>query len=257
MVGGTMLKYYEEQDYPIVKYDSYKKIGSMNEVNQADVIFVCVPTPYLKGFGYSLKEVHNALSQIKPGKKVVLRSTVLPLTTKKLQEQYYNLKLFFNPEFLTEATAQFNFENPILQVVGYADKELHFYTQGIINVLPKGKYQIICDSDKAESIKMARNVLSATRVIILNEIYDILHKKGIDYEQIREGLIALAEVPSLHLDVIHKGGRGAGGKCLEKELSAFTEFGKLSNRPSKIIELANEINKKLLKKYPKDDSPSS
>jgi len=255
-----MLKYYEKQDYPIVKYDSYKKIGSMNEVNQADVIFVCVPTPYLKGFGYSLKEVHNALSQINFGKSVVLRSTLLPGTTKKLSEKYPNLDLFFNPEFLSEATAQENFDNPVLQIIGISDMESQEekdFATDLLFVLPNGKNNLVVRWEVAESIKMARNVLSATRVVILNEIYDILNKKNICYDDVKKGLEALCEVPSKHIDVIHKGGRGAGGKCLEKELSAFTEFGKLSNRPSKIIELANEINKKLLKKYPKDDSPSS
>src|SRR3989344_5392060 len=83
MVGGAMLRYLRKKEgLGIFTYDKGKNEGSQEEVNKAEVVFVCVPTPYLKdGKGFDLSFVEETLSWLEGEKTVVVKSTVLPGTT--------------------------------------------------------------------------------------------------------------------------------------------------------------------------------
>ena len=49
---------------------------------------------------------------------LLLRSTVVPGTSKKFQDKYQNLRIVFNPEFLTERSAFFDFINQSRIILG-------------------------------------------------------------------------------------------------------------------------------------------
>ena len=70
MVGGTLVRYLEECGHSVKKYDPPKGIGSVEEINSTDIIFVCVPTPYSEIGGYDLTYVRDSLNIIKAGKIV-------------------------------------------------------------------------------------------------------------------------------------------------------------------------------------------
>lgn len=231
MVGGTMARYFPDA----ILYDPPK--GLNGDLNQADTIFLCLPTPYKTG-GYDLNAIEEVMGLLKPGKTVVVRSTVLPGTTDALQARYEGIVLY-NPEFLTEATAYENFTNPYLQVVGGPSDA----ASQVLELLPQGKESFVTNRYSAEAIKICRNVLSASKVVVLNELYDNL--KG-NWGDIEQGLTALAKIPSYHLSVHHKGGRGAGGKCLRKELNAVADA-----FDSEIVQTIRDKNEWLLKTFPK------
>ncbi len=46
MVGGAVKRYFESKGAPLLAYDKFKNIGSLEEVNKADIFFICVPTPH-------------------------------------------------------------------------------------------------------------------------------------------------------------------------------------------------------------------
>ncbi|GAI10197.1 unnamed protein product [marine sediment metagenome] len=108
MVGGALKNYFEKKGIKPLLYDKGKNLGSIKEVNQADIIFICVPTPFDKEKGFDLSFIEAACQNISGGKIVVIKSTVLPGTTEKLQKKYPQHKFLFNPEFLSEATADFD-----------------------------------------------------------------------------------------------------------------------------------------------------
>ena len=95
MVGGAMLRYLQKKDgLEIFTYDKGKNEGSPEEVNKAEIVFVCVPTPYLKdGGGFDLSYVEETLAWLNGEKVVVIKSTVLPGTTEMLQKKYPQHKL--------------------------------------------------------------------------------------------------------------------------------------------------------------------
>ena len=100
MVGGALKGYFISVGVTPFTYDKGKNEGSIEEVNKADVIFVCVPTPYDDAVGgFDLSYVGEALRAIQGEKIVVLKSTIVPGTTAALQKEYPHLKILYNPEF--------------------------------------------------------------------------------------------------------------------------------------------------------------
>ena len=93
-------------------------------VNKSDFIFLSVPTPANKNGSINTDILRKALSDIENahnGEKensILIRSTVVPGTTWSLQESFPNLNLLFNPEFLTERSANFDFINQSRFVIG-------------------------------------------------------------------------------------------------------------------------------------------
>ena len=92
-------------DYEVRVYDKdpSKSVDSIEEtVNKSEFIFLSVPTPSNKDGSMNLDIVEQALQDISDVNEsqsniVLLRSTVTPGTTRKLQEKYPNLRLVFNP----------------------------------------------------------------------------------------------------------------------------------------------------------------
>jgi len=110
MVGTPLKRYFEElkgyvrgKDLYLFDIDSRK--GFSDDINYADVIFVCVPTPKDPDGKANIGAVESAVSGIRGEKIVIIKSTVPPGTTEFLQERYPRHKILFNPEFLTERRA--------------------------------------------------------------------------------------------------------------------------------------------------------
>ena len=111
--------------------DKSKSLHSLEDVvAYSDFIFLSVPTPSNEDGSINLSYVEDALQEISeinseldlvgsPVESLVLiRSTVTPGTTEKLQQKYQNLDLVFNPEFLTERSANFDFINQNRYILG-------------------------------------------------------------------------------------------------------------------------------------------
>lgn len=257
MVGKALSKVL---DCPII-YDPPKKIGSVEELNTAEVVFICVPTP---GEG-DISIVEDVVSKIKTGKiyhhpvedlndiedyakTIVIKSTVPPGTTDYLQEKYPQHKFLFNPEFLTEARADEDMIRPDTQLIGYTDKSYSVATD-ILNLLPKAPFERIVPAKEAEMAKYFRNTWFTTKVIFANQIYDLCQKIGVDYDVVKECASADRRMTGTsHLEIWHKGYRGAGGSCLPKDLDALLKFAKDKGSQLELLEKVREINKTLCKK---------
>ncbi len=87
MVGEALKNYFEKKGIKPFLYDKGKNLGSVEEVNQADVIFICVSTPFNKEKGFDLSFVEDVCHNITSEKIIVIKSTVLPGTTEKLQKK--------------------------------------------------------------------------------------------------------------------------------------------------------------------------
>lgn len=242
VLGNAMKQYFSQAKI----YDKYNQIDPLEEVLGQEIIFICVPTPYIEGRGFDLTEMNNVfanLSDLKD-KIVVIRSTVLPGTTRSYQEKYPNLKVLFNPEFLTEATAVEDFLHPDKQIVGHTEKTAEV-AQEILDILPEAPFKKNMRSEEAEMVKYMVNNYYALKVIFANQIYDICQAAGIDYEMVKEGFAADKRISESHLQVIHKGYRGFGGKCLRKDVYSLIDFAEKNGVDFGLLKKAKEINLKL------------
>ncbi|MBI4120926.1 MAG: UDP-glucose/GDP-mannose dehydrogenase family protein [Parcubacteria group bacterium] len=242
MVGGAVARVFKD---PIL-YDPHKGLGSLKEVNQADAVFICVPTPYdeEKG-GFDLSIVREAVNGLLPGKIVVIKSTVLPGTTELLQKEYPQQKFIFNPEFLTEETADQDMRYPDRQIVGYT-KESYSIAGDFMQILPLASFERILPATEAEMVKYFSNTWFGTKVVFANQMYDICEALGIDYDRVKDATAADKRIGRSHLTVFHKGYRGYGGKCIPKDTRALIQKAHELGVDIGLLERVEEINNKLV-----------
>ena len=103
--------------------DSNKSQNTLEEVmSESDFIFLSVPTPSNADGSINLDIVDKALEEINNfndrGNIILLRSTMIPGSTRNFQQKYPKLNLVFNPEFLTERSANFDFINQSRFIIG-------------------------------------------------------------------------------------------------------------------------------------------
>jgi len=253
MVGGALGRYFQMiRGIEPVIYDPKKGHDSMEEVNKSDLIFICVPTPYdeEKG-GFDLSFVEDSFSKIEGDKTIVVKSTVLPGTTEKFQERYPQHRLAFNPEFLTEATADHDMQNPDRQIVGYTSRSQHI-AGDIMRFLPVAPFQRYMPATEAEMVKYFGNTMYSTKVVFANQIYDLCQKLGVDYDKIKDAVAADKMIGPSHLEVFHKGYRGYGGKCLPKDTRALIQLDKRLGSEMELLKKVEEINNELVDEAKKE-----
>ncbi len=234
-VGRVVAEWFKP-DNPII-FDKY--LGRQANINEADIVFVCVPTPYNNGFDDS--EVIDVLSRLKRKQTVVIKSTVIPGSTDKYQRRFPELKILFNPEFLVEKTAMENFIHPDRQIIGYTKKSKDV-ARNIIEILPPALLEIVCGAREAEMAKYVNNAFLATKLIFFEEIYDICRGKKIDYKMVRQIVAGDQRIGMSHTGIGMDGKRGFDGKCLPKDLSALIDFAKRASLLKTIKKLNERYN---------------
>lgn len=252
MVGGALKSYFDKKGVKLFLYDKGKNLGSIKEVNQADIIFICVPTPFDKEKGFDLSFIEEACQNISGEKIVVIKSTVLPSTTEKLQKKYPHHKFLFSPEFLTELTADQDMNYPDRQIIGYT-KESYNIAGDVIQILPLAPFERIMPATEAEVVKYFGNTWFSTKVIFANQMNNLCQKLGIDYERIMEAAAADKRIGRSHLEVIHKGYQGYGGKCLPKDIRALIQFAEQQGVDLKLHKIVEKINNELMERQGIED----
>lgn len=230
MVGTPLKRYFEEKrgyvrGRDLFLYDIDSRKGYDDDPNEADIIFIAVPSPSRADGSVEINPVISALARLKSRKTAVIKSTVPPGTTERLQKRFPYLKILFNPEFLTEKNAWNDFLKPDRQIVGFTRKS-RAVSSKVFALLPAPPFSALARKYKftateAELIKYAANVYLARRVVFANVIADVAAKLGADYENVRRGLAADKRIGDSHLDVCYHGYRGFGGYCFPKDARAF------------------------------------
>jgi len=212
--------------------DNRKTINTIEDtINSSDYVFVGVPTPmeHVDGGKIDLSimdSVFEDISRINKNDKTVfiIKSTVVPGTTRRYQEKYENLRIVFNPEFLTERSANLDFINTSRIILGGAQGDVDAVERLYRDRFPYTKI-IKTDPTSAEFIKYMCNCFFATKISFMNEMYLMSEKLGTDWDNIMDGFISDGRIGNSHIEVPgHDGDLGFGGKCFPKDLNAFIEF---------------------------------
>lgn len=225
MVGGNLDKFFKSEGIQAGHYDPPKGLKDPSVLDRADVIFIAVPTPfYLDGQGFDTSFLYEAIQAIpSEGKILVIKSTVLPGTTDKMQEQYPRHRFLFNPEFLTEQRAEWDTYHPERQIVGYT-KQSECDAQAVLGLLPRAGFERVVPAMTAELVKYFGNAFYALKVTYANQMYDLCQELGIDYQHVLDCVGAEPWIGRQHLVVHHRGYRGYGGKCLPKDVRALLQL---------------------------------
>jgi UDPglucose 6-dehydrogenase len=245
VLGSVVSSYFEAKGHDVKVYDKFKALGSLDAVNAAEVVFICVPTPYLDERGFDVSAVEDSIQALDGAKTIVIRSTVPPGTTVSLQDRFPRHRLFFNPEFLREKTAQQDFLRPDRQIVGYCGDQ-QAEAARLLAMLPRAPYEKTVPTTVAELIKMGTNAFLALKVIFGNQIYDVADALAVDYDDVRAGIAADPRIGASHLDVFDSGYRGYGGKCLPKDTLGLIDLAESLGTPVDLLRAASAINEELV-----------
>ena len=156
---------------------------------------------------------------------MVIKSTVPPGSCDFYLDKF-NLRVVFNPEFLRESTTpNEDFENQDTIVIGTESTKDYDLVKGMYEkvAVPHARYyHTTCR--EAEMIKTAQNTMLASRVALANMVYDACEENDIDYQKVKEIAFNNFEILGPHMVQVPgpDGKRGFGGKCLPKDIRAFS-----------------------------------
>lgn len=224
-VGKNIADDFERRGYRVVRYAKEPQylIGRAR-IKRADIVFIAVPTPTTpEGFDDSI--VHEVLSLVGKGKIAVIKSTVLPGTTERLQTLHPTITVLHSPEFLREKRAAEDVAKPTRNIVGIPADSAPYHTaaKAVHAVLPEAPYTATMLARESELVKYLANCFLYTKVVFANLGYDLATSLGADWDKVRDGVIADPRIGPSHFTV-NDSGRGAGGHCFIKDFAAFSRL---------------------------------
>lgn len=246
MVGGALARFFALQGMEVGMYDPPKGRSDAEMLRAAEIIFLCVPTPYhLDGNGFDDRFLRQAIEAIPvDGKTIVIKSTVIPGTTEDLQRGYPQHRFLFNPEFLTEATADEDMQHPNRQVLGCTEQS-RCDAERVMDILPRALFEKITGARVAETVKYFCNAFYALKVAYANQMHDLCQALGTEYDQVKACVETDPMVGKTHLTVFHKGYRGYGGKCLPKDVRAIIQIAERHGVDLSLLKQAEAYNNAL------------
>lgn len=256
---GTAVQKGFESTHNVITYDIQKDCTEnsiQDVVKNAQVTFICVPTPMNSDGTCNTSIVESVLTEIASvdGLKsvCVLKSTIPPGTTNRLAEMFPNITIAFNPEFLTEKNYINDFLSQVNIIVGYTHRinQVQSVVQLYWDRFPNAKVTITT-AKEAEMIKYVANTFLATKVAYLNEIWQICQKTGINYNHISSILREDERLGGTHWNVPgHDGHFGFGGTCFPKDINALIKY---ANQNGQNTPLLNAVWEKNLEVRPERD----
>lgn len=200
-------------------------------VNNSDFCFISVPTPTdFRSGEIDLNIVYKCFEDISgclenTNTIFLLRSTVVPGTTSELAKKFPNLRIVFNPEFLTQRSAFLDFINQSRFIFGGNSKDTVEVADLFRHRFGSSTRIIETDYGSAEMIKYMCNTFFATKVAFLNEYYLLSKELELDWNSILEGFISDGRIGHSHVAVPGPDGKmGYGGACFPKDVNALLSF---------------------------------
>lgn len=219
IVGYGVVGKHLHEEIKSLNPDIYdKKFEQDNRKDFYDIVFICVDTPYVDENNVcDITEVRNAINENK-GYIYVIKSTILPGTTKQLREET-NKRIIHSPEYYGNTphsnNIDFNFT-----ILGGVKEDCIYVQQALQEVYDASHSFRIVDSNTAELAKYMENCWLATKVSFCNQFYDIAEKCGVDYEDLRELFILDPRVNPSHTFVYRKHPYW-DSHCLNKDVRAL------------------------------------
>ena len=243
-----------EPKHKVLIYDKYKKSTalSLSEVlKQSEFIFVCLPTPYdEENMRTDLSICNEVIKQICPqiaglGKVVVIKSTVIPGTTRSYAKMYPEVSFAMNPEFLTEATYLQDFISPDRIIIGADNDWIAQKVTDLYRTCFPATTIVRLSTVAAEIVKYQSNVFLATKVALSNIFFDICKALNVNYDDVKKAVALDKRIGPSHLEVTSE--RGFGGKCLPKDLGAIIGSCREMGVDARVLEEVHAYNLRIRK----------
>ena len=253
-VGSAIKIGFEKKYKKLNTFDKYKEssstVSSLEELTKSsNIIFICLPTPMKENgecdIGIVEKEIIKIDQYSTEPKIIVIKSTIPPGTTKKIDTKSKNIDIIFNPEFLTEQNFIEDFKKQNRIVLGGNEKSVQVIEKVYKRIFPATTI-IKTDATTAEMIKYLTNTFLATKVSFANEIKMICDKIDVDYDEVVEYSLYDKRLGNSHWAVPGPDGKlGFGGSCFPKDINALIYFAKEKGLDLDLLQSVWETNLKV------------
>ncbi|MBW4719526.1 UDP-glucose dehydrogenase family protein [Saccharothrix obliqua] len=198
--------------------------GARAAVADAEVVFLCLPTPMGAGGAADLSAVESVARDLRAvlpyGTVVVCKSTVPVGTSTRVAELLgrEDVAVVSNPEFLREGSAVRDFLHPDRIVVGSDSPTAAERVAALFAKL--GAPTVLMDAASAELVKYAANCFLAMKLSYVNAIAELCELVGADVSAVTDGMGHDRRIGQSFL----KPGPGWGGSCLPKDTHAMVRI---------------------------------
>lgn len=247
-VGSAVYEGLEYLGHTMSFFDPRYEGSKLEHVLDTDVVFISVPTNQAPNGDCDVGIVDRVVGELNSADYeglVSIKSTVIPGTTDRLQNQYPGLRMSMVPEFLRAKHALSDFvDNHDLLVVGAYTREDADLVVELHGSFPAAVARVT--PTEAEVIKYFNNVHHAMSVTFANITYDVCEKLGANYINVYKAITRRECFNPAYL-MANKNMRGYGGHCLPKDTSAWNNLIKNLGLPYTMIESVITDNEKVKK----------